>query len=99
MSANDAARPRNATASRQALLDAACQLFSARGYERTTLRGIGELAGIDPALIARHFGNKAALYIATVAVDRGLSDGEEDFSRFESFARWLIERIDRSGPG
>jgi AcrR family transcriptional regulator len=99
MSESGIPRPRNSTASRQALLDAAGQLFSARGYDRTTLRDIGELAGIDPALIARYFGNKAALYIAAVAADRGLRDDEGDFSNLEPFVRWLIERIDRSGPG
>jgi AcrR family transcriptional regulator len=99
MTAMEPRRLRNAVASRQLLVDAACKLFSERGYERTTLRDIGEIAGIDPALIARYFGNKAALYIAAVAADRGLSDSEQDFTRLEPFARWLIERIDRSGPG
>ncbi|MBI5103787.1 MAG: TetR family transcriptional regulator [Solirubrobacterales bacterium] len=63
-----AARRRyDAQASRQALLEAATELFDARGYDATTTREIGERAGTDPALIARYFGGKEGLYLATVA--------------------------------
>jgi len=46
----------DAAASRQALLKAAAELFDERGYERATIREIGERAGVDAALIARYFG-------------------------------------------
>jgi AcrR family transcriptional regulator len=59
-------RPHDAAASRQALLDAASALFHERGYERTTVRDIGERAAVDPALIARYFGGKEGLYLATL---------------------------------
>jgi len=65
-----ARRPRNAPATRLALLTAAQELFGAKGYERTTTREIGVAAGVDPALIARYFGSKADLYLAAVAADR-----------------------------
>ena len=58
-------RSRDAAASRRALLDAAGALFHARGYEAPTVREIGERAGVDPALIARYFGGKEGLYLAT----------------------------------
>lgn len=61
-----AGRRRDAQASRQALLDAAGALFDARGYDRTTLRDIGERAHVDPALVARYFGGKEGLYLASL---------------------------------
>jgi len=60
-------RVRDSSASRRSLLDAAGALFHARGYEATTVREIGERAGVDPALIARYFGGKEGLYLAVLA--------------------------------
>jgi AcrR family transcriptional regulator len=60
-------RRHDAEASRQALLDAATRLFDERGYDATTVRDIGEQAGVDPALIARYFGSKEDLYLAALA--------------------------------
>jgi AcrR family transcriptional regulator len=57
----------DAAASRQALLKAAAELFDERGYERATIREIGERAGVDPALIARYFGGKEGLYLAALS--------------------------------
>jgi AcrR family transcriptional regulator len=66
MSARTTERRRHdAQASRQALLEAAGELFEARGYDATTVRDIGERARVDPALIARYFGGKEGLYLAT----------------------------------
>lgn len=62
-------RRRNAAATRQALLDAARELFGSQGFDQTTLREIGERAGVDAALIARYFGNKMAIYLASVTAD------------------------------
>jgi len=59
-------RPHDAGASRRALLAAAHELFDERGYDRATTREIGERASVDPALIARYFGSKEGLYIATL---------------------------------
>lgn len=63
-------RRRDAAATRQALLDAARALFDARGFRGTTVRAIGERAGVDQALIARYFGGKAELYQAVLDQDR-----------------------------
>jgi AcrR family transcriptional regulator len=61
-----ARRPHDATATRRALLAAASALFHERGYDRTTVREIGERAEVDPAMIARYFGSKEGLYLATL---------------------------------
>ena len=42
---------------------------ASRGSSGTTIREIGERAGVDAALIARYFGSKADLYIAAVAAE------------------------------
>jgi AcrR family transcriptional regulator len=59
-------RRHDAQASRQALLEAADTLFDERGYDGATVRDIGEHAGVDAALIARYFGSKEGLYLATL---------------------------------
>jgi AcrR family transcriptional regulator len=64
-------RPRrrnDSAASRAALLSAAAELFEERGYEGTTVRDIGELAGVDQAMIARYFGGKEGIYLAALAL-------------------------------
>jgi AcrR family transcriptional regulator len=60
-------RRHDAQASRQALLEAATSLFDERGYDATTIREIGARADVDSALIARYFGGKEGLYLATLS--------------------------------
>ncbi|MFD9659211.1 helix-turn-helix domain-containing protein [Streptomyces mirabilis] len=45
-------------------------LFAERGFDRTTIRDIGERAGVDPALIARYFGSKTLPARAGVCAGR-----------------------------
>jgi AcrR family transcriptional regulator len=47
---------------RRLLLESARELFSERGYSRTSTREIAEGAGIAEALLFRNFGSKATLY-------------------------------------
>jgi AcrR family transcriptional regulator len=89
---------RDAAASRDALLRAAQTLFGRQGFERTTIREIGEQAGVDAALIARYFGSKADLYIAAVVAE----DVEAVPLEYEGLAHMadeLVRRTDRRGPG
>jgi AcrR family transcriptional regulator len=55
-------RPRNAAATRAALLTAARELFATEGYERTTVRAVADRAGVNQALLFRYFGNKEGLF-------------------------------------
>jgi AcrR family transcriptional regulator len=90
-------RRRDAAASKERLLAAAAHLFAERGFDKTTARDIGQLAGVDPTMIARYFGGKAQLYIATLqAADAG--ETPTDFLEPDRLAA-LIRRTDRSGPG
>lgn len=44
------------------ILDAASRLFVASGYDRTTIRGIASVAGVDPGLVIHYFGSKQQLF-------------------------------------
>jgi AcrR family transcriptional regulator len=90
-------RPRDADASRAALLQAAGELFAERGYERATARDIGTRAGVDPAMIARYFGGKAQLYIAVVHAESG-ADVTSDILDPDRM-RDHIMRAAQRGPG
>lgn len=86
-------RPRDAAATRQALLEAAGAVFDERGYERATTREIGERAGVDPALIARYFDGKEGLFMAAIAASQ---DAGIDFDPAAVLAL-LFERWDERG--
>jgi AcrR family transcriptional regulator len=51
---------------REAILDAARRLFSERGYDGATIRGIAADAGVDPALVHHYYGNKERLFAAAM---------------------------------
>ncbi|MFB4279607.1 TetR/AcrR family transcriptional regulator [Nonomuraea sp. MTCD27] len=55
-----AAAPEDLTA-RARIRDAAIQHFGELGYERASLRGIAETAGVSPGLVRHHFGTKQGL--------------------------------------
>ena len=90
-------RPRDAAATKQALLTSAQSLFGERGFEATTIRDIGERAGVDPALIARYYGSKADLYIAAVIAEAQTEQTE--IEQMADAAEALISRTDRHGLG
>jgi AcrR family transcriptional regulator len=60
-------RCRNATATRQAILEAAKTCFMNGGYEQVGVRDIAARAGVDPALVNRYFGSKEGLFSQAVA--------------------------------
>lgn len=97
----DRPRKRDAAASRKALLDAARTLFGERGYDRTTLRDIGERAGVDAALVARYYGNKAGLYLAAIEEDgQDAVAARRDLAHIGALADFLVARMDDlGGPG
>jgi AcrR family transcriptional regulator len=85
-------RRRDAEASRRAILDAAEELFSNRGYDRASLAEIGRRAGVSAALPAYFFGGKAALYGAVL--ERLLSERE---ARLEPLASRAAEDLEHGG--
>ena len=75
-------------------------LFAERGFDRSTTRDIGERAGLDPTLITRYFGSKAALYLATLRTDFAAEEpgALRDLLEPDAHAE-LLDRIDRRGTG
>jgi AcrR family transcriptional regulator len=93
------ARPRDAVASKESLLQAAQELFGQRGFERTTIREIGERAGVDAALIARYFGSKSDLYFAAVAAEDSREQHPRRFEGLSQLADAVVSKADDHGPG
>ncbi|MDE1182206.1 TetR/AcrR family transcriptional regulator [Paraburkholderia sp.] len=48
------------------LLRCARRIFAKRGFDASSVREIARDSGVDPALIAHHFGSKEALWLAVV---------------------------------
>ncbi len=53
-------------AARDRILTAAREEFSARGYDKTSIRRIAQAAGVDPALVHHYFGTKDEIFAAAV---------------------------------
>ncbi len=98
-SAAEKVRPRNAEATKQALSDAAQELFGQHGFDGTTIREIGERAGVDHALIARYYGSKADLYIAALVAEVRGDQLPLDFEGLKDMAEGMVTRMDSHGLG
>ncbi|HTO56644.1 MAG TPA: CerR family C-terminal domain-containing protein [Pseudomonadales bacterium] len=77
---------------REALIDAAIEIFGRDGFRAASTRSIADAAGVNQALIGYHFGGKPGLYLAaferiTSAVEQHLlpvtQPIEEEFHRGE----------------
>ena len=60
-------RPRNAAATREAILKSARAAFARAGYDGAGLREIAGGAGVTAMLVSRYFGSKEQLFAAVVA--------------------------------
>jgi AcrR family transcriptional regulator len=75
--------------SRAEILQAARELFAARGYEAATIRTIAGRAGVDPALVMHFFDSKDGLFAAVLAgleevrprILAAINDGSADSGR------------------
>jgi AcrR family transcriptional regulator len=65
-------RRRDPEASRAAILDAAREVFTERGYARGTIREIARRAGVTHGLVMRHFPTKEQLLLAALPGPREL---------------------------
>ncbi|MDO7869633.1 TetR/AcrR family transcriptional regulator [Nocardioides jiangxiensis] len=93
-----ARRTRDAAETRARLLDAARTLFSEHGYDNATVRDIGRAADADPALIARYFGSKAALYVESLR-PAGSAAGQAPIDITDpTRLAGVLERLQQGGP-
>ncbi|MGX8273090.1 TetR/AcrR family transcriptional regulator [Brevundimonas diminuta] len=88
----DVPRPRNANATRQAILEAARERFCAESYDDVGMRDVARDVGVDAALISRYFGSKEDLFVAVMDScknGRDLLEGDRaDFG--ERLAREIV---------
>jgi len=61
-----APRPRNAEATRAAILQAARERFARESYDDVGMRDIAGDVGVDAALVSRYFGSKEDLFVAVL---------------------------------
>jgi AcrR family transcriptional regulator len=66
-----ASKPRNAEASRAALMDAGAKLFAQKGFAATSLDMIAAATGLNKAMVSYYFGSKTGLYQAIL--DEGVT--------------------------
>lgn len=81
-------RRRDASRSRESILDAAEQLFAAHGYEGTSLQDVGASAGVSRGTPSYFFRSKAELYRAVL---------ERSFGQVRNAVKSGRERALRSG--
>ncbi len=98
-------RPGTST-TRDAILAAARERFSAQGYDRVRMRDVAADAGVDVALVTYHFGSKDGLFVAALEMPAPmaalmadvLERGEiDDFG--ERFLRRVLEVWDDERTG
>jgi len=72
-------RPRNAAATREAILRSALAAFPRYGYDGIGVREIAQMAGVTGVLVNRYFGSKEELFAATVEIicaDNGIFEND-----------------------
>jgi AcrR family transcriptional regulator len=65
-STSESPAPQEAAATRARLIEAAGEVFAARGFQAATVREICALAGANIAAVNYHFGDKTELYLAVI---------------------------------
>jgi AcrR family transcriptional regulator len=86
-------------ASKGAIIEAAKELFAARGFRGTTTREIAKLAGVDMALVHYFFGTKAELFARVIDVPlpaaqiAELIGKKDDRGAGERLARFYLETM------
>ena len=86
------AQPRAAgQVTRSAIQAAATPLFAEHGFNGVSVRAIAAAAGVDPALVIRHFGSKEGLFLQTI--DPRDSVSEVIAGPLETLGRRLVEHF------
>lgn len=87
---------------RSRLLEAAATVFAERGYERATIAGIAEEAGLSSGAIYAHYRSKAELLVETIRAhgEAEVADllSGDDPADFGAMVVALGGRLEASGP-
>ncbi len=75
---------------RAVVLAAAKSEFAVKGFDRTTIRGIASVAGVDAALVHHYFGSKDDLFLAAMQIP---------FDPREVIPRLAADSVDHLGEG
>jgi AcrR family transcriptional regulator len=96
-----AARPRNADATRAAILASARRAFAAHGYDGAGVRGIAAGAGVTAMLVNRYFGSKGKLFAKAVAatMDEPIILADENLHGPERAAQMARALVTITTPG
>ena len=86
-------RPQKRSGRREAMLDAAAKLFSARGYVDTGIDDIGEAVGVTGPAVYRHFTSKEALLVALL--ERAVEHSESIVPRVRAEATSPADALSR----
>lgn len=83
-----------ATNRREAILDAALELFRQRGYHSVGIDEIGTRAGISGPGVYRHFANKAALLVALFdSITERMLQAAEEIEKIEGPPDETLDRL------
>lgn len=80
-----------ASRNREAILDAAADLFLEHGYDRTPLARVAERAGVSRATLFKQFPTKAELFEATVLAAGGTPDPDPLDPPADDFLAGLVQ--------
>ena len=94
-----ARRPRNAAATRAAILAAARGRFARDGYDGVGVRDLAADAGVNAALVIRYFGSKDRLFAEAVGgdFDLGALLGDDRAGAGERLARYILTKGEVEG--
>jgi AcrR family transcriptional regulator len=95
-------RPPGASGTREAIIREARRQFAEHGYRATSLRAIGQAAGVDARLVLHYFGSKRDLFMESVelpiepeqAIATVFADGVERVP--ENAARLLVSILEQT---
>ena len=84
----------SASRRREAILDAALELFRQRGYHSVGIDEIGTRAGISGPGVYRHFANKAALLVALFdSITERMLQAAEEIEKIEGPPDEILDRL------
>lgn len=79
------------TSTRDRIAASAQRLFAENGFP-TSIRAIAADAGVDPALVIRHFGSKELLFLETVSID-GILTGLTESGPLKGLGERIVRTI------